>query len=205
MNHELRCQNCSALFPTKSTADNHQCEGAKRNITCQVDGCQYATNKMSGMRSHLQSHAEVQNMKRLKCAQPSCKFTCTRSSELKRHWRHNHCNDTLKLRCTDCTYVTFSRQHLARHRKTVHGYGGENLSASPTSFHCKLCNYSCQSLDNLRKHILKTKTHQNAFVYNCHRCNYNSNSALDFRGHIERSHLEESDAASFVKHYFAKS
>ena len=204
MNHELRCQQCSALFSSKSAADNHQCEaGAKhhRNIPCQVDGCQYVTNKISAMKSHLLSHAGAKTLKRLTCSQ--CKFTCTRSSELKRHQQRVHCDETPKLRCTECKYVTFSRQHLARHQRTMHGYGRENLGAEPSSFHCRLCSYSCHSLDNMRKHILKTKKHRNVYVYNCHVCSYSHNSALDFRGHIERYHPAE-NAENFVRSYFAK-
>ena len=213
-NHELRCQHCSALFPSKSVFDNHQCRGrasAKqhRNIPCQVDGCQYVTNKMSAMKSHLLSHVEAKTIKRLTCSQPSCKFSCTRSSELKRHQQRVHCNETPKLRCTECAYATFSRQHLARHQKTMHGHGvEENLGivVEPSSFHCRFCSYSCHSLDNMRKHILKTKKHRNLQVYNCQKCSYSHNSALDFRGHIERYHAEEyENAENFVRYYFAKS
>ena len=201
-----RCGKCSALFSSKFQADNHQCRHhyvSKKKYTCQVDKCQYVTDKLSAMKSHLVTHQPKEESGKRPLTCPHCSsFSCTRPSQLKRHVQQIHQKHLLTtLQCPKCTYTTFSQQHLLRHQKNLHPQdrGGEEV------FQCRLCSFSCTNLDNLRKHILKTKKHPKAMVYNCHLCPYSHNSMLDFRGHLMQLHqaeLGEEEAATIVRLYF---
>ena len=154
------------------------------------------------MKSHLVTHQPKESGKGKPLTCPHCAFSCSRPSQLKRHVQQIHQKHLLTtLQCPQCTYSTFSQQHLLRHRKKLHPGDQDQEEV----FHCRLCSFSCSNLDNLRKHILKTKKHPQAKVYNCHLCSYSHNSMLDFRGHLIQVHhadLGEDEASTIVRLYF---
>ena len=102
-----------------------------------------------------------------------------------------------KIKCQFCPYTTFSRQHLDRHLAGAHESGG----GKNNQYFCRKCSFSCNSMDNLRKHILKTTKHPESHVYDCHLCSFKNNSRLDFKNHLIRIHPNEK-ANIVVDEYF---
>ena len=102
-----------------------------------------------------------------------------------------------KIKCQFCPYTTFSRQHLDRHLAGAH----ESGSGKNNQYFCRKCSFSCNSMDNLRKHILKTTKHPDSHVYDCHLCSFKNNSRLDFKNHLIRIHPNEK-ANIVVDEYF---
>jgi hypothetical protein len=55
-------------------------------------------------------------------------------------------------------------------------------------FKCPYCDYCCTSLENIRKHILKTKKHAGLPCYPCNRCTFGTNDANILRDHAIEAH-----------------
>ena len=140
---------------------------------------------------------------------PHCSFRCWRQSELNRHLSRKHqsisagnklIKNEQRLKCPHCTYWSFSRQHWQRHLRARHPASPEDDSKE--RYHCRLCPFSCASLDNLRKHILKTNKHPGHSIYACSSCSYKGNSRLHFKSHLASSHHTPSEAQKLVEEYF---
>jgi len=54
---------------------------------------------------------------------------------------------------------------------------------------CPHCSYRCNDVDNLRKHILKSKKHEGVKLYNCSSCgDFGTNKLRDYFSHMKTTH-----------------
>ncbi|KAK3086360.1 hypothetical protein FSP39_017377 [Pinctada imbricata] len=58
-------------------------------------------------------------------------------------------------------------------------------------YKCPYCSYSCNTHENIRKHIMKTKKHEGMWIYNCKSCKFGANTVNDFRVHLQLSHPDQ--------------
>ncbi len=189
--NEKRCTKCNQVFVTGLAARTHECSVKISQFSCQE--CDFVTHKETSLKSHALVHARVKP--RLECS--LCSRSFPRKSELNRHVLRQH-TEGARLRCPSCAYSTFSRQHLTRHLQTMH-------SRDDQRFFCRLCTgFSSGTLENLRKHILKTNKHPGCFVYICPLCQaFESNGQAAFKAHLRRWHPSQ-NADALISAYFNK-
>jgi len=205
-----RCPRCHGIFLTKNSLSAHLCSSGSAQVPhlrCPMASCSYTTTKTSSLKSHWLIHKGSTMTKDKEC--PHCSFRCWRQSELNRHLSRKHqsisagnklIKNEQRLKCPHCTYWSFSRQHWQRHLRARHPASPEDDSKE--RYHCRLCPFSCASLDNLRKHILKTNKHPGHSIYACSSCSYKGNSRLHFKSHLASSHHTPSEAQKLVEEYF---
>ena len=186
------CDICNQTFSqSKGLKEHMKTDHSLPTVVLKCSQCSYSTTVKRNLRKHEISHSEGGQK-----VCDSCDFTCKRSSELKRHQqlKHNSDDGTFK-QCPDCDYRTYSKQHLERHQASVHSKASEN-------FQCRLCNYSSSSMDNLRKHILKTAAHPGTKVYSCESCiDFQTNETSEFKLHLSTKHRDLMSTPHSVKVY----
>lgn len=202
-NHERRrCHRCGK--ETRSAAAHREhLRLVHRSGGHGCDQCSHVAATAYDLKRHRVCHEEA---RRLECAE--CQFVCKRTSEMARHARTKHGggggrSKEVRHKCDACEYSTPSRQHLSRHRRSRHGGGGDGGG----SLQCRLCDHRSATMENLRKHILKTSVHPGAAVYSCQRDGFGTDSAMEFAGHLAVGHADEFptavDARRSVRNYFA--
>ena len=196
------CGVCGRRFDRYKAYVNHlkTHEGAGKRFECPEPGCGYSSHSRAGLKSHALTHSR--DVPLLRCGE--CDFTCKRTSELNRHKTMKHSIKGGKvLSCPHCDYTTPSSQHLKRHTDSAH-----RKAKTAALFHCRLCAYTCSTVDTLRKHLLRTRVHEGAAVYACPECEWAGNAAAGFGAHLAAEHPErfssQFEAADYVKRYFYK-
>ena len=180
---------------------------------CAHTGCNYTTEKASHLNIHRLVH-DRNSKNRILCA--FCdSFSCKRKSELNRHLRSRHPNKYEKtnktsivtekpdnpFRCASCDYSTSFKQHYNRHL-LIHKPGNKLL------YKCKFCHFTCATVENLRKHILKTNSHPGISIYTCSElhCSFSSNEANDYKNHLISQHRNSfttlQEIRNYIKQYF---
>ena len=215
--HRSRDNNCTS----RRKRESKQTKEAISNTTkvakmfgCSFSGCNYSTLKSSHLKAHELVHDQNAG-NRIVCR--ICRvFSCKRKSELNRHMRSHHPlesntvntnsfatkrNSSSKFNCKDCKYSSFSKQHYSRHL-LIHS------SSNKCIYKCKFCNFTCATVENLRKHILKTNCHPGSSIYTCTQlnCSFSSNEANQYKNHLiseHRSRYKSLQAIrTYIKEYF---
>ena len=183
-------------------------------LKCSFPNCDYRTMKSSHLKSHQLVHDKNIN-DRIVCN--ICdRFSCKRKSELNRHVKFFHPNQSdipnkksllgtqksvSKYRCDNCNYFTSFKQHYVRHL-LVHKSGNKLI------YKCKFCTFTCATVENLRKHILKTTSHPGISIYRCSQtnCHFSTNEANSYKNHIISQHRSLfgslQDIRCYIKDYF---
>ena len=196
------CPLCGETQPTYRAYHVHLNKHSSSTLRHQCPDCSYASQTASDLKSHRVIHS--QSLALLSC--PKCNdFRCKRKSELNRHIRLKHDDSGKKYPCRECDYVGMSKQHLDRHVKT---HGGLSAGKKDT-FQCRLCDFQCGSMESIRKHVLKTKVHAGASVYECEYCDFRTDLGPKFRQHLALQHMELFKTLikieNHVKSYFSSS
>ncbi|CAH1269992.1 ZNF407 [Branchiostoma lanceolatum] len=144
---------------------------------CPHNGCTYASTFKQGLTVHVRSVHKAD--KSIMCE--DCGFTTTTEKLMKWHKRRKHSAEK-PHKCDQCSYATSWQPHLIRHKRT---HTGEK------PYNCPHCSYRANNVENLRKHILKTKKHEGLKQYVCKWCPYNTNSQYDFSHHLRNKHPGE--------------
>merc|ERR1712079_155517 len=110
------CQHCPAQFQSKTSLNNHikyKHSGNKPLYTCQSCSLSFY------FKSDLERHAITHNgSKSMSCA--DCDFVCKRKSELIRHRKHVHDENSPFNECNICGYKTKNADHFKRHFNKKH-------------------------------------------------------------------------------------
>ncbi|XP_078608388.1 uncharacterized protein LOC144880201 isoform X2 [Branchiostoma floridae x Branchiostoma japonicum] len=170
------CDICGKSFAGNLQRHMTLHEGHKP-FECPHDGCTYASTFKQGLTDHIQSVHKAD--KSIVCEE--CGFATTTEKLIKWHKRRKHSAEK-PHKCDQCNYATTWQPHLVRHKRT---HTGEK------PYNCPHCSYRANNVENLRKHILKTKKHEGLKQYICKWCPYNTNSQYDFSHHLRNAHPGE--------------
>ncbi|CAG2164607.1 unnamed protein product [Oppiella nova] len=91
----------------------------------------------------------------------------------------------------DCEFKTTSKDKLQFH-----------VNAHINSkYKCPYCAYVGNILNDIIRHIQKSKKHENLKVYECRECSYGTNCLSSFKEHLSRRHFDDSDEEDEVNDY----
>ncbi|KAI8481681.1 hypothetical protein Bbelb_405990 [Branchiostoma belcheri] len=170
------CDICGKSFAGNLQRHMTLHEGHKP-FECPYDACTYAATFKQGLTNHIRSVHRAE--KSIVCEE--CGFATTTVKLMKWHIRRKHSAEK-PHKCDQCSYATSWQPHLIRHKRT---HTGEK------PYNCPHCSYRANNVENLRKHILKTKKHEGLKQYVCKWCPYNTNSQHDFSHHLRNTHPGE--------------
>ncbi|XP_078689059.1 uncharacterized protein LOC144920621 [Branchiostoma floridae x Branchiostoma belcheri] len=170
------CDICGKSFAGNLQRHMTLHEGHKP-FECPYDACTYAATFKQGLTNHIRSVHRAE--KSIVCEE--CGFATTTVKLMKWHIRRKHSAEK-PHKCDQCSYATSWQPHLIRHKRT---HTGEK------PYNCPHCSYRANNVENLRKHILKTKKHEGLKQYVCKWCPYNTNSQHDFSHHLRNKHPGE--------------
>ncbi|KAH8410155.1 hypothetical protein KR009_007095 [Drosophila setifemur] len=182
---KYQCRICGKILVKKHSLKIHELshtEAVERPFRCHIPDCSYAGLTQESLKTHLISHAQGRH----KCDREGCTYMGKSELHLKRHLKSAHAGDQGGgewFSCDQCEFRARIKGHLRRH----------SLRHSGKKPHqCPHCDFQCSTIDNLRKHIVKTGKHPGKFIYECKKCSdlpnideiFKSNSFKDYQKHL---------------------
>ncbi|KAH8292839.1 hypothetical protein KR054_012205 [Drosophila jambulina] len=182
---KYQCGTCAKVLSKKHSLKLHELshtEGAERRFRCHFPDCSYAGLYQENLKTHLISHSQGRH----KCERENCSYVGKSGLHLKRHLKSAHSEEGDAARewfaCDQCEFRTRTKGHLRRH----------SLRHSGQKPHqCPHCDFQCSTIDNLRKHIVKTGKHPGKFIYECQKCSdqapneiFKSNTFKEYQKHL---------------------
>lgn len=163
------CFQCGAKHISKASLQRH------------MDKCE---NENKGRQKRLYLKRKYNTLKN---KSPKTQFLCDKCPYIGRSFtqltRHSRSHSGVKpFKCSDCEYTFALSSQLVRHKR---------LHTGQKPYNCPYCSYSCNTQENLRKHILKTKKHKGKMMYPCQHCAYESNEFSTFKDHLLEDHSEQ--------------
>ena len=120
-----------------------------------------------------------------------CKKSFNRQSNLNTHKKYVHdvvdnflvMDDGMEIiyhDCEECTFTSRYEKYLRRHILTVH--------SDKKEFRCTKCDFSCNRMDNLSKHITNIHEKDTKSVHSCTMCDFTSSYLTSLRRHVREVH-----------------
>ncbi|XP_014365261.2 zinc finger protein 184 isoform X2 [Papilio machaon] len=132
-----------------------------------------------------------------RCPHEQCGYVATTTSQLIRH-RRSHGEIIKTHSCALCPFSSDQASHMRRHARCHAGH---------KPYACPHCDFLCASLENLRKHVLRSGRHKGLYLYECPHCKYQTNMAAELRTHYVSTHSQKYDmktALEAVKKHLMK-
>ncbi|XP_041454115.1 zinc finger protein 37-like isoform X1 [Lytechinus variegatus] len=158
----------------------------ERRFKCDFEGCTFAFKFKSSLVTHQRMHTQEKPYLCTECGyKASTKYGLTKHIRLHTGEKPFHCD------FPNCNYKCRLSTHLSRH-KIIH------TGLKP--YHCPFCLYSCNNKQNLRKHLLNTKSHSGLKMYRCKVCpSYETNVFRDYVYHIRQNHADDDKYISYFE------
>ncbi|XP_022819855.1 zinc finger protein 433 [Spodoptera litura] len=195
------CSTCGANFTRQTSLANHSknehsTEVAKipklpaiveRIEDWECGKCKNRFSSKSALSRHTSSCASGPTARH--CPHDQCTYVATNSSQLARH-RRSHGERIKHHECHLCTFKSDQASHMKRHMLCHQGV---------KPYACPHCSFTCGSLENLRKHVLRSGRHPGLFLYHCRLCPYNTNTATELRAHLTTAHSHKYNAKTAIE------
>lgn len=91
----------------------------------------------------------------------------------------------------DCDFKTNSKDKLEFHTS----------AHTNSKFKCPYCPYVGNILNDIIRHIQKSKKHDGLKVYECRQCSYGSNCLSSFKEHLMKKHFDDSEEDDDIDQY----
>ncbi|XP_058451746.1 zinc finger protein 236-like [Malaya genurostris] len=193
------CSTCGKAFGSKMILAQHTKVHLERKsikeFACQHENCYYIGRSAADVRTHLLGrHSDERNFV---CSEEDCDYRGKTITQLRRHYQR-HEDNVKKHKCDQCGFATRIPGHLKRHL-LIHS-GGK-------PFCCPHCDYSCNNIENLRKHVISTTKHKGKYLYECKYCPsgdsecFQTNFNRQYKAHLIGHHqlpLEEANRVARV-------
>ncbi|XP_055540251.1 zinc finger protein 236-like [Wyeomyia smithii] len=192
------CSTCGKTFASSKILAQHATvhleQKSIKEFACQHERCFYIGRSAADVRAHLLSrHSDERNFV---CSEPGCDYRGKTITQLRRHYQR-HEETVKKYKCDQCEFASRIPGHLKRHL-LVHS-GGK-------PFTCPHCDYSCNNIENLRKHVISTAKHKGKYLYECKYCSmdgpeavvFKTNFHKEYKDHLQGSHSLSAEEASQV-------
>ncbi|KAH8412034.1 hypothetical protein KR222_007089 [Zaprionus bogoriensis] len=184
---KYECSICGKVLAKKYSLKQHEMSHSEteRRFRCHFENCPYSGLTPEALKTHLASHARGSHG----CPHESCNYVGKSELHLKRHLKSHGSEQELSeggkwFSCDQCDFKARIKGHLRRH---MHRHTGEK------PHQCPHCEFQCSTIDNLRKHIVKTSKHPGKFIYECAACSqqqadnssiFKSNSFREYQAHL---------------------
>lgn len=152
-------------------------------FTCKVDSCKFGAFSALGISTHTRDvHGggmDTCQEELINC--PECKM---KLQPLENHKKHYH-DDTLPLKCDDCSFRDSTQRGLSMHRSRVH---------TEKTFKCR-CGSSYSKkvmyLRHLRFLCPLVKDAKSVFSFKCSECNFCTDYKKALASHMVKEHLKQ--------------
>ncbi|XP_075992880.1 uncharacterized protein LOC142987826 [Anticarsia gemmatalis] len=194
------CSVCGANFTRQSSLANHSRNEHGTDVVnvklptiverieeWECGKCKNRFSSKSALSRHTNSCNRATAVRQ--CPHDQCTYIATNASQLARH-RRSHGERVKHHECLICTFKTDQASHMKRHMMCHQGL---------KPYACPHCSFTCGSLENLRKHVLRSGRHPGLYLYHCRLCPYNTNTATDLRVHLRSAHPHKYDTKSAVQ------
>ncbi|KRF99266.1 uncharacterized protein Dwil_GK18705 [Drosophila willistoni] len=178
---KYQCETCGKILTKKSSLKAHEMThnaNIERNFHCHFKECAYSGWTHENLKTHLISHSQGS----YKCTKEKCIYVGKSAMHLRRHLKSHKNENTHWFSCNQCDFKARLKGHLTRHIL-------QHSGAKPHK--CPYCDFHCSTIDNLRKHIIKTGKHPGRFIYECDKCLvdqsnaiFKSNSFKEYQRHL---------------------
>ncbi|XP_035776376.1 uncharacterized protein LOC118458221 isoform X2 [Anopheles albimanus] len=192
------CTTCGKAFSNRHTmlqhSKVHHGQRSIKKFACQHEDCHFLASSAADARRHLLAHSDERNFA---CGENGCEYRGKSAAQLRRH-ALRHEDTGKKYKCDQCDFASRIPGHLKRHL-LVH--------SGQKPFCCPHCDYSCNNIENLRKHVISTSKHVGKYLYECKLCaqespqaTFGTNFQKEYKTHLEERHkLSSEEAAEAAK------
>ena len=122
---EMKCSECDLTFKSATLRSEHFKHSHPGKNIYHCTHCDYGTNYLSNLKSHVNSLHE-----KISPHCDKCNFTTTWNQSYHSHMREEHgvCqrktkHSSQKLSCKNCAFTTFYKTNLSKHNAQVHNQG----------------------------------------------------------------------------------
>ncbi|XP_035736390.1 zinc finger protein 729-like [Vespa mandarinia] len=197
------CSECNDAFYTKHALRQHMLRHAGKKYKCGLPGCPTVLRTASELKYHRSLvHDSTSTNRRYPCGH--CSYAAKTKTQLRRHQvRHEDSTSVEKLGYHSCPYSGCSFRtrlsfHLRRHVR---------LHTGTKPYKCRHCTYACNTLENLRKHVLSKTLHPGKTIYECDFCVtktteiFCTNFAKELRAHLMDAHSDKFPTPEHARNY----
>ncbi|KAJ8957843.1 hypothetical protein NQ318_001839 [Aromia moschata] len=214
---EFRCTLCPFRGSTKLKFVSHlQTHGILEDKCFKCPDCPYASNTLSGLKTHVLMHVKPELVETYKC--DMCEFQSKYQRSLNAHkGTHGeatlecyHCATRFKTKstlikhlnihrpreqrktykCPDCDYTTISKTLLTRHMDY------HKAPEDVQKFLCMHCDFSSIRKEKLKVHMLTHRNKSQLEMHKCPECDYETKWRYNLKKHAMK-HKSSSEAATY--------
>ena len=183
---KFHCDKCKESFKSRTNLVYHTQKHHETQKKVLCEHCEKSFHLKQSLDVHIQS---VHNFETVECKM--CKQSFNRQSNLNSHYKYVHDlrQNILDMdtghaiqfyECDNCQFKTRDERTLRRHELSMH--------KGDTCFKCMECDFVCNRMDNLNRHIMNFHQKESRIIHSCTQCDFKSIYLSSFERHMQRMH-----------------